>query len=274
MPNWVQSRLTVKGKDAEKVLSKYMLNEKSDISNYTFDFNKIKKMPKELLIENSTTTNDCIKVYLSSLPLNDYFDKAKMLANAELFPQITATNYLRLGEKETNELVKRCIDFNSKGTSSNNSPIFKTKEDVIAYGKKAVDNVKKYKAKDWYDWSIKNWGTKWDACYTSYDESCPNEVMFQTAWSDVRPLIIELSKKHPENSFFYEYSEEEVGNYVGKCLIKNGKFEIDTELDDYSKEAFELAFDLWGEDENYVYNEKIGTYVYKDDNIDDMSGEM
>lgn len=46
MPNWVQNRLTVKGKDADKILKQYIVKEPSEISAYSFGFNKIKKCLK------------------------------------------------------------------------------------------------------------------------------------------------------------------------------------------------------------------------------------
>ena len=49
-----------------------------------------------------------------------------------------------------------------------------------------IDNLKNYGSKDWYDWCVKNWGTKWNACGTEFDESNPTQIKFDTAWSDVR----------------------------------------------------------------------------------------
>jgi hypothetical protein len=48
------------------------------------------------------------------------------------------------------------------------------------------DNLDKFGSKDWYDWCIKNWGTKWDAC--SVEANMPwdshfLQVVFETAWS-------------------------------------------------------------------------------------------
>lgn len=267
MPNWVQNRLTVKGKDADKILKQYIVKEPGEISGYSFDFNKIKKMPDSLRIVSGSITDNCLKVYLSSIPLNDYFDEAKILVNAELHPSITASAYTRLHEKDLSELVQRCLDYGSDNKGTIDEPVFKTKEDVIAYGKLAIDNVKKYGSKDWYNWCVKNWGTKWNACSTFFDEEFPNEVMFQTAWSDVRELVIELSKKHPENTFVYEYSEEQIGNYTGMCMIQNGDFKMASIPSDFSKEAYELAFDLWGDGtkEFFKFNEETNTYEYIDD---------
>jgi len=56
-------------------------------------------------------------------------------------------------------------------------------------------------ATGWYDWSIKNWGTKWNSysnrfCTKDTDPQNGDEMLFfNTAWSPPEPVIRELSKK-------------------------------------------------------------------------------
>ena len=42
----------------------------------------------------------------------------------------------------------------------------------------------KYGAADWYEWSVKNWGTKWDVEPDGYTRPNPNTIQmgFETAW--------------------------------------------------------------------------------------------
>ena len=53
-------------------------------------------------------------------------------------------------------------------------------------GKKANEFKKKYGAKDWYDWRVKNWGTKWDVNSSNdrIDESNLS-VWFDSAWAQI-----------------------------------------------------------------------------------------
>ena len=47
-------------------------------------------------------------------------------------------------------------------------------------------NLKKYGHKDWYDWQVNTWGTKWDPDVTDFDYQPDTGVMtcfFDTAWS-------------------------------------------------------------------------------------------
>jgi hypothetical protein len=51
-------------------------------------------------------------------------------------------------------------------------------------GSNAKALMEKYGATDWYDWSVKNWGTKWDVEPDGYTRPNPNtlSVAFETAW--------------------------------------------------------------------------------------------
>ena len=48
-------------------------------------------------------------------------------------------------------------------------------------------NVKKFGYKNWYDWQVANWGTKWDICEATVvevkDDGYAATLSFDTAWS-------------------------------------------------------------------------------------------
>lgn len=47
-------------------------------------------------------------------------------------------------------------------------------------------NVKRYGFKNWYDWQVANWGTKWDICEAhveAADDGYAATLTFDTAWS-------------------------------------------------------------------------------------------
>ena len=63
--------------------------------------------------------------------------------------------------------------------------------------------------KDWYDWSIGNWGTKWDACYPHIekdDEEC-FAVTFDSAWSPPIEWLENIVHMFPKLYFTLEYEE-------------------------------------------------------------------
>ncbi|WP_332119578.1 hypothetical protein [Azorhizobium caulinodans] len=56
---------------------------------------------------------------------------------------------------------------------------------------------------DWYDWSVRNWGTKWNAALTSVDDLEPDtrRILFDTALSMPEPIFRELGRRHPQLEF-------------------------------------------------------------------------
>ena len=63
--------------------------------------------------------------------------------------------------------------------------------------------------KDWYDWSVENWGTKWDACESTI---CNNDinyfsVSFESAWSPPINWIDNIMQDFPDLCFTLEYEE-------------------------------------------------------------------
>jgi len=271
MPNWVRNSLTIEGKNSDKILHDYLKTD--DFEDVVFDFNKIKEMPEDLNIISGSMTIDCFCVYLSTLSKEDAIDKIQLYIGSSLFPEFHKANTYLKSKEEIDRLIKDLINNHQQPDKLNPTrPVFKNKEDIVQYGKKLIDNIVNYGAKDWYDWCVENWGTKWNACQCEFDDTKPNQITFETAWSDVRGLICELSKKHPENTFIYEYSEEQIGNYTGICSCKNGQFIENIRYEDFSKDAYELAFKLWGEcfKSDYRFDEKTGTYKH----VEDTDAEM
>jgi len=128
---------------------------------------------------------------------------------------------------------------------------------------KYKSNIEKYGYRTWYDWSIANWNTKWNA-YSQELESY-NVILFETAWSGVPKLISEISSKFPDVKLYYEYSDEDTSYNCGYGTFQNGDDDLIC-LDGGSKESYELAFKLSPEIQEYYYFEnEINNYKYKDD---------
>jgi hypothetical protein len=74
---------------------------------------------------------------------------------------------------------------------------------------------------DWYNWNLRNWGTKWDVAVSSTD-SLPNTYMeetangdnyvvyynFETAWGVADKALVNLSSQYPDLLFTLSYEEE------------------------------------------------------------------
>lgn len=255
MPNWVRNRLTIYGDNADKILQSLLV--KSDIDGeYDFDFNKIIPMPQELNIEAGSQTYDAINLYLTYInPLIDYYGKEK-LPVAEYINLCRNIQHSKVAKEPHYAMSKEAV----AERLAQIQRCDKNEESVLALGKQAVENYRKYGATDWYEWCCKNWGTKWNAHNTEVPDIDKAEVYFDTAWSRPMPVLQKLSEMYPDNSFKYEYAEEQAGYFAGECVFENGELTSVDEYDTGSKESYEKFFELWGGEDEFKFNEKTGTY--------------
>ena len=122
------------------------------------------------------------------------------------------------------------------------------KRDEWELGKTAWQNIQKYGAPTWYEWSITNWGTKWNAY--GYEEgtdySACDELTFQTAWSAPHPILRKLSEMFPEIVFKHQWADEDIGMNCGERCYHGGE-----KIDEFIPEgirATEFALEVWDYD--------------------------
>jgi hypothetical protein len=152
---------------------------------------------------------------------------------------------------------KECIDFEK---------IIPMPEDIYR-GDLGPDERAKYGKNNWYDWRCFNWGTKWNAYYSSIDKE-NNAIEFDTAWSCPLALLDELAKICYEHnvSFDGKWADEDCGHSVGV-------FESDCDSDEYwfsyeyvtseSSEAYEIYQELKGETD-CLGKDEDGNWVHYD----------
>ena len=137
------------------------------------------------------------------------------------------------------------------------------------FGKQLYENKQKHGAADWLDWSIENWGTKWNGY--GYEDTPEREggaeIVFKTAWSRPKPIIKALSQMFPDVQFRHQWADEDIGRNVGEVLYLDGE-EIEYDIPNaFSKEAYEMAADIWDmplSEWNLHYDEETGTYAYRE----------
>jgi len=101
----------------------------------------------------------------------------------------------------------------------------------------------------WYDWSIKNWGTKWNAYGQPSNRNTENKIHFETAWSNVLELIRKLSWVFPDVEFFYQWADEDdIGANVGSSKIKDGELYNTLIPPSHSTAAYKMAFEITGQE--------------------------
>jgi len=87
-----------------------------------------------------------------------------------------------------------------------------------------------FKGDNWYDWNVRNWGTKWDVAVHDGEEYPETEITmetedtlgyrFNTAWSPPISAIEALSAMFPDVEFDLEF-EEETG-WGGNFIFSDG----------------------------------------------------
>lgn len=252
MPNWVRNKITIRGKNPHVIIDE--ITSTNEYEGKHLDFNKIIPMPETIRdVIAGDITEHCISLFLESIKKTPDFKKYITITI------LNKKNYVGLTEEEYKKLMKECLEYTYWEDSTRK---FKTENDVLKYGKQVLDNLIEYGCQDWYDWSVKNWGTKWNSCNNSMNN---DSICFETAWSPVPDLILQLSKMYPENTFEYEFAEEQIGYYAGKYTFENGQVLYETIFEEYSKEMYEKCFELWPEVKKYFkFNKKKNTYVYVD----------
>jgi len=275
MPNWVSNKLVISGENSEEIV-KSLLTKDDEGDELNFDFNKIIPMPDELHIISGTVTDRAVALYLTSInPSVRYYGKVtdKMILGRylELLEKLKAKGK-NLNAFDIMTPAEKIAEYEKSVVGEDeNFNAGKTVEEAITYGKRAVDNIIKYGHMNWYDWSVANWGTKWNASSTNITGST---IEFETAWSDVSDLMCKLSEKYPDNTFYYDFAEEQAGFYAGEFTYENGEEVAGGYFDEGSKEAYEKYFELWGGEEDYKYDKRTKTYKYIENEAESGGSEM
>ena len=120
-------------------------------------------------------------------------------------------------------------------------------------------NLKDHGYKNWYDWSVANWDTKWNAysCYTFEDETLAlqdiHDIGFQTAWSPPINVVRQLVKLTGESLRMSYYDEGWM--FGGEYIVDTDGSESDNcyqDIDDcpeHLKEELDVQYFLDCRDE-------------------------
>lgn len=119
----------------------------------------------------------------------------------------------------------------------------------------ALQNQIRYGCQTWYEWSIENWGTKWNSYdFSHYREDDTLVMNFQTAWSLPDPVLLELTDLYPEIVLHLECVEEG-GFFAGTLVMAHGQ----VVADDLSEDD-----DVW-----YEYCKRLTGYDPREDEDED-----
>lgn len=164
MPNHVTNKVEISSTNAAEAIA-FMKGD-----DRAFDFGKIIPMPESLNIGSGSLTD---------------FALAYALANGEKseLSQEQIEKYFEDGFFDSKSaLAKRALEraYDYVGESQ------EKRDELLKLGQTVISNVDTYGCKTWYEWSIQNWGTKWNA----YDISVSDNVLeFDTAWASPTPVL-------------------------------------------------------------------------------------
>ena len=205
MPNWSTNRITM--------YENYELDSR--------DFYKNK--------EGKHAITDIYEKFLKDITVErkegeDYYNLMEIMPTPEILEMVHASSppYL-IRDRKTGEFLKQTIDTPELGEEreafyeTNTHPKFEKVE--IVEGTDIYNELwEKYGCLSWYDWNVKNWGTKW-AITLEKSEISFNEYNLQfwcdSAWCPPDGLLQHIADKYNVNvECFYEiegYGDEGVG---------------------------------------------------------------
>ncbi len=119
--------------------------------------------------------------------------------------------------------------------------------DRIYRGDLSPKEMRLYGENNWYNWSVANWGTKWNAYgyVKGTDYSQEKELTFQTAWSAPHAVLEKLSEQFPEVEITHEWANEDIGMNCGRRMYSGGE-RCEEYVPESEKEAVEFAEGIWG----------------------------
>jgi len=201
MPNWCINTLTVSGDVSE--IKKFKEGVKSEEAHSDLSFDKLVPMPEEL----------------REMPPDfmDHCGNAKAKLKSVENPKDGGDFIIASGDTslEATEEAKRISDEKRK-----------LKE--------------KYGVSSWYEWSVINWGTKWDAHEVEIVKNNDEELIykFYTAWCPPYEWLITASEKFSKLKFKVEYFDECV-SFEGYATIENGNISDNCKKLDFDEESQE-----------------------------------
>jgi hypothetical protein len=138
--------------------------------------------------------------------------------------------------------------------------------------------IDKYGVDNWYDWSVKFWGTKWNVSdvFVNRDESYIT-YSFDTAWAPPIPWIMKVIEKYSNFDITLNY-EEPAMDFGGKIEYIHGQLNlIEYELSEYiwencDKDSVREVINNYISSENIILNSDIDDKI--DEYVDDIVNEL
>ena len=130
--------------------------------------------------------------------------------------------------------------------------------DSVMSQKCAENLVKKYGGDNWYDWSLNNWGCKWDANSERVEDG-DYEFRFETPWGEpegfIKKFALEAYKKCPKSTFTWFWEEEQ--GFGQELFIESGKIIVTKNWDIPNFDEHDIRIQLISGDERNIEVTKV-----------------
>ena len=208
MPNWCFNEMevwkddTTIAEDEFKVFKSVHNLDKGD----NLDFEICHPMPETMKITSGTSTEDAMML------LKAYNEDYKEIDERMEWPRYKDT----IKGKRTLKTKRKAIMKELEN---------KLDKKDMEEGQMALMNIEKHGFQSWYEWSIANWGTKWNACAVVI-HNCDDDfvsIYFETAWSPPDGWYRMLFKKFPNLCFKVKITEESDA-YMGYIVGNKGHY--------------------------------------------------
>jgi hypothetical protein len=147
----------------------------------------------------------------------------------------------------------------------------------------SIEEAIKFASNHWYDWNVRNWGTKWNAYDVYVSDNLDNDKAkdytltyeFNTAWSPpdgiIKLMPKFLSSISPNINFNWWYEEEQGwgGIYEGDSdeVMSTEEWDIPNCHADYEKrDQLDRCICSWSDDEEDWYEDCPRSEVEKESN--------
>lgn len=188
MPNHITNIVKYEG-DADRIKEMLEQIKVDEFGIGTIDFNKLIPMPESLNIESGSRTDRGLKAYKEFLEIYTFGRKVEDLDLLNI-PAESEEKFLE---------IRKDVE-----------------QGDWELGKKAFQNAYQYGYSTWYEWSINNWGTKWNSYGYSEDMSYAE---MDASRKELMGAIV--AKFHPE-WLHHETNESNIDEHE-MTQHKNGK---------------------------------------------------
>lgn len=206
MPNWCENELTIRGSSGVLACLEAIRGEPDEDGPCHLDFRKIVPMPEILKGTTAGGTVDRGYVLLGDDELGQKMLSYPWVKTEGITDLAALRDHIRRSWPEVEEEARRSMQA----------------EQETGY-------------RNWYDWCVVHWGTKWPACFFRPSDNATDTeavIAFCTAWSPPRPVVVELSRQFPDLDFTLEYWEG--GCCFQGILRAQGGVALQDEAYDYS----------------------------------------